>query len=76
MEKLQHVVVRLTISPIGNQIKLPDIKNDQSWPTLFNGIDTFIHLAGRAHVYMIKLIIRYTSPKSKCRFNVINAELF
>lgn len=50
MEKLQHVVVRLTISPIGNQIKLPDIKNEQSWSILLNGIDTFIHLAGRAHV--------------------------
>ncbi|MDA7735364.1 hypothetical protein N9J70_04000 [Gammaproteobacteria bacterium] len=50
MEKLQPEVVRLTKSSIGNQIKLLDIKNEQSWSVLLNGIDTFIHLAERAHV--------------------------
>lgn len=50
MEKLQHDVVRLARIPIGNQVNLPDIENEQSWSILLNGIDTFIHLAGRAHI--------------------------
>lgn len=50
LENLQYKVVKLTRNPMDNQIKLPDAKNVKDWATLLNGIETFIHLAGRAHI--------------------------
>ena len=50
LEEQKHEVIKLTRSPIGSQVKLPDIKNDVIWSTLLKEIDVFIHLAGRAHI--------------------------
>jgi nucleoside-diphosphate-sugar epimerase len=50
MEDHRHEVVRLTRNPKLNEFKLPNTKNIQSWSSLLGGVDSFVHLAGRAHI--------------------------
>ena len=50
MENHRHEVIRLSRNPKPNEFKLPDTNNSQSWYSLLDRVDSFVHLAGRAHI--------------------------